>query len=68
MRDAMEFKRLPKPPFVNWSDEDWKDGMSGLHTDENVAVIAGLLSEKTGEPIDKILDDAEKRARKYRGE
>ena len=68
LRDAMEFKRLPKPPFVNWSDEDWKDGMSGLHTDENVAVIAGLLSEKTGEPIDKILDDAEKRARKYRGE
>ena len=68
LRDAMEFKRLPKPPFVNWSDEDWKDGMDGLHTDENVAVIAGLLSEKTGEPIDKILDDAEKRARKYRGQ
>lgn len=68
LRDAMEFKRLPKPPFVNWSDEDWKDGMDGLHTDENVALIAGLLSEKTGDPIDKILDDAEKRARKYRGE
>lgn len=67
LRDAMEFKRLPKPPYANWSDDDWKDGMSGLHTDENVALIAGLLSEKTGDPIDKILDDAEKRARKSRG-
>ena len=68
LRDAMEFKRLPKPTGVNWLDADWKDGTSGLHTDENVAVIAGLLSEKTGDSVEKILDDAEKRARKYRNE
>jgi len=67
LRDAMEYKRLPKP-FPNWSDEEWKDGTSGLHTDENVALIAGLLSEKTGESVEQILNDAEKRAKKYRGE
>jgi len=69
LRDAMEFKRLPKPSSIAalWLDADWVNGMDGLHTDENVAVIAGLLSEKTGDSVDKILDDAEKRARKNRG-
>ena len=69
LRDAMEFKRLPKPSYASgWKEEEWKDGTSGLHTDENIALIAGLLSEKTGQSVDEILDDAEKRARKYRGE
>jgi len=69
LRDAMEFKRLPKPSSIAalWLDADWVNGMDGLHTDENVAVIAGLLSEKTGDSVDKILNDAEKRARKNRG-
>jgi len=69
LRDAMEYKRLPKPSYLgaSWTDDKWKDGLNGIHTDENVAVIAGLLSEKTGDSVDKILDDAEKRARKNRG-
>ena len=70
LRDAMEYKRLPKPSYLgaSWTDDQWKDGTSGLHTDENVAVIAGLLSEKTGDSVEKILDDAEIRARKYRNQ
>lgn len=67
LRDAMEFKRLPKPEGYAWTDEEWKQGMNGVHTDENTQFIAELLSQKTGESVEDILDAAEARARRNRG-
>lgn len=64
LKEHMEFQYGPLPSNTNWTREKYKDGFDGVHTEENALLIASLLSEKTGDTVEKILADAKKRAEK----